>query len=161
MPVRPARPEDAREAMRVLQEVAEERVHIASEPPIDLEARADELRHLLTSGEANAWVLERDGQIDGHLVLQRLDRNPGVARLGMALVASARGAGGGRALLDAAVQWARESDLRKLDLEVWVENGRAIALYARAGFSVEGLRRDHYRRADGSLRSTLIMSLFV
>jgi RimJ/RimL family protein N-acetyltransferase len=48
-------------------------------------------------------------------------------------------------------------DAHKLDLEVWTDNSRAIALYAAAGFEVEGLRRDHYRRSDGSLRSTLMM----
>ena len=33
-----------------------------------------------------------------------------------------------------------------------------LTLYGAAGFEVEGLRRDHYRRQDGSLRSTLIMA---
>jgi RimJ/RimL family protein N-acetyltransferase len=32
-------------------------------------------------------------------------------------------------------------------------------LYAKAGFEVEGLLRDHYRSRDGSLRSSLIMGL--
>ena len=34
----------------------------------------------------------------------------------------------------------------------------AIALYSSAGFEVEGLRRDHYRRRDGRLRSALVMA---
>ena len=38
----------------------------------------------------------------------------------------------------------------KISLEVWTDNARAIALYAAAGFEVEGLRRDHYRRRDGT-----------
>jgi [ribosomal protein S18]-alanine N-acetyltransferase len=42
------------------------------------------------------------------------------------------------------VRRARHDDL----VEVWTDNGRAIALYAAAGFEVEGLRRDHYRRRD-------------
>lgn len=35
---------------------------------------------------------------------------------------------------------------------------QTVALYARSGFAVEGFRRDHYRRRDGSLRSTLLMA---
>ena len=41
---------------------------------------------------------------------------------------------------------------------MWPDNGRAIALYTRAGYEVEGVRRDHYRRRDGSLRSAVIMA---
>jgi RimJ/RimL family protein N-acetyltransferase len=41
-------------------------------------------------------------------------------------------------------------------LEVWIDNARAISVYASAGFDVEGLRRDHYRRRDGHLHSALL-----
>lgn len=71
---------------------------------------------------------------------------------------STRGRGGGRALLAAVQDHARTSGAHKISLEVWVDNARAIALYGAAGFEVEGLRRDHYRRRDGRLRSTLIMA---
>lgn len=161
MLVRPARPEDCPAAARVLAAVAEERIYIGSEPPLDVGERAQKLELQMASGEAVSWILELEDRVVGQLALERVTWNPGVARLGMALLPDARGRGGGRALLDAAVQWARASDLRKLELEVWLENGRAIALYARAGFAVEGMRRDHYRRSDGALRSTLIMGLFV
>ena len=53
---------------------------------------------------------------------------------------------------------ARSCGAHKISLEVWADNARAISLYAAAGFEVEGLRRDHYRRRDGRLRSTLIMA---
>ena len=82
----------------------------------------------------------------------------GVLSLGMAIHAPARGRGGGRALLSAAQEHARSSGAHKISLEVWIDNARAIALYAAAGFEVEGLRRDHYRRRDGRLRSTLLMA---
>jgi putative acetyltransferase len=70
----------------------------------------------------------------------------------------ARGRGGGRALLKAVQDHARACKAHKISLEVWTDNARAIALYAAAGFEVEGVRRDHYRRRDGRLRSTLIMA---
>jgi ribosomal protein S18 acetylase RimI-like enzyme len=76
----------------------------------------------------------------------------------MAILAEARGQGGGRALLSAVQDHASATGAHKISLEVWTDNGRAIALYAAAGFEVEGLRRNHYRRRDGSLRSTLIMA---
>jgi ribosomal protein S18 acetylase RimI-like enzyme len=102
------------------------------------------------------WVLEDDGRIVGHAAAP--ESTPGVLSIGMAVLAEARGRGGGRALLDAIKEHARSSGAHKISLEVWTDNARAIALYGAAGFEVEGLRRDHYRRQDGSLRSTLIMA---
>ena len=65
-----------------------------------------------------------------------------------------------RAELDGRNAAARRSATtpHKLELEVWPDNGPAISLYTRYGFEVEGLRRSHYRRRDGSLRSSLIMA---
>ncbi len=112
---------------------------------------------MLDRGEA-LWVLEDgDGRVVGCLGLHKTHAC-GVVSLGTAIVADARGAGGGRMLMDAAMAWLAGSDLHKVELEVWPDNARAIALYERYGFEVEGLRRDHYRRRDGSLRSSLIMA---
>lgn len=61
-------------------------------------------------------------------------------------------------MLDTGLEHARSGGAHKVVLEVWPDNARAIALYARAGFQVEGLRRAHYRRRDGSLRSALLMA---
>ena len=47
------------------------------------------------------------------------------------------GRGVGRALLDAAERWARGCGYRLLTLHVFVGNGRARALYERAGFEPE------------------------
>jgi putative acetyltransferase len=82
----------------------------------------------------------------------------GVLTIAMMLLPEVRGRGGGRGLLDAVLTHAHATGAHKVDLEVWPDNGRAIALYASAGFVVEGLRERHYRRRDGSLRSSLIMA---
>ena len=60
--------------------------------------------------------------------------------------------------MDTALRHLATTDAHKVELEVWPDNGRAISLYATYGFEVEGLRRSHYRRRDGSLRSSLIMA---
>jgi putative acetyltransferase len=43
-------------------------------------------------------------------------------------------------------------------LETWPDNAPAIALYTSFGFEIEGERRRHYRRRDGTLRSSLLMA---
>jgi putative acetyltransferase len=121
---------------------------------VDLKARAERYAELIEQDAL--WVLEDHGQVVGYAGAP--ETVPGVLGVGMAILAEARGMGGGRALLAAIQDHARAIGAHKVSLEVWTDNARAIALYAAAGFEVEGLRRDHYRRRDGSLRSTLIMA---
>jgi putative acetyltransferase len=151
--VRPARDADVREAALVAAAVAEEGF-LGLQPPVDLDLRAERYRELIEQDAL--WVLEHEGAVVGYAGAPVTV--PGVLSVGMAIVASARGNGGGRALLDAIKEHARSAGAHKISLEVWTDNARAISLYAAAGFEVEGLRRDHYRRRDGSLRSTLIMA---
>jgi RimJ/RimL family protein N-acetyltransferase len=142
---------------RVLATVAEEGL-VATEPPVDLEARAGRFREAIEGeGPAAAWVLEDGDRVVGNAGLHESGAD-GVLGLGMAILPEARGRGAGRALLEAMIDHARSCGAHKVELEVWPDNARAISLYASAGFEVEGVRRDHYRRRDGSLRSALLMA---
>jgi len=157
MRARPATAQDAAAFGAVVGEVAAEERWIATEPPVDIPAFADRVRGSLDSGN-HLWVLEDDdGRVVGTLGLYPAHAR-GVVSLGMCIVADERGRGGASALMEAAMAWLADSDMHKIELEVWPDNARAIGLYKRFGFEVEGLRRDHYRRRDGSLRSSLIMA---
>jgi [ribosomal protein S18]-alanine N-acetyltransferase len=161
MLVRPARTEDAEAWASVYATVAEERRWIATEPPVDLEGAARTVRESIADAAHALWVLEAEGEVVGCLGVHSSRYAAGVADLGMMILPAFRGRGGGRALLGAALERARADGVHKVELEVWPDNGRAIALYARAGFVVEGMRRDHYLRKDGSRRSALIMARFL
>ena len=63
--------------------------------------------------------------------------------------ADAAGRGIGAALLAAAADEARRRGLRRLELTVMADNLRALGLYLRSGFQVEGLRRQAIVR-DGA-----------
>jgi [ribosomal protein S18]-alanine N-acetyltransferase len=141
----------------IMAAVAEEGL-IGTEPPVDLDARAQRFRELIEAPDpAASWVLLDDAeQIVGNAGAH--ERSPGVLYLGMAILPEARGLGGGRALLEAILEHAQVCGAHKVELEVWIDNARAIAFYASGGFEVEGLRRDHYRRRDGRLRSVLLMA---
>jgi putative acetyltransferase len=157
MHARRATPADAEAFVGVLAIVAEERRWIGTEPGFDVEERIERVRASIQTGEPR-WVLEDDdGTVIGSLGLHSTHA-AGVLSLGMSIVAEARGRGGGRVLMDTALHHLATTDAHKLELEVWPDNGRAISLYVQYGFEVEGLRRDHYRRRDGSLRSSLIMA---
>jgi len=100
---------------------------------------------------AAVFVAEaEDGRVIGRLSISR-DQHPAsrhVADLGLMVDAEYRRRGIGRALLDAAVEWAREAEVRKLELHVFPWNEAAIALYEDFGFIREGHRKNHYYRGE-------------
>jgi len=108
---------------------------------------------------AAVFVAEEDARVVGRLSVSR-DQHPAsrhVADLGLMVAADRRGRGIGRALLAAAVEWAREAGVTKLELHVFPWNEPAIRLYERFGFEREGVRRGHYRR-DGEELDAILMA---
>jgi RimJ/RimL family protein N-acetyltransferase len=116
------------------------------------------LRALRRYNDAAVFVAELPEGIVGRLSLGR-DPHPAsrhVADLGLMVAASHRRRGIGKALLETAVDWAREAGVRKLELHVFPHNEGAIALYENFGFRREGLRRAHYRRGGEYLDAVLM-----
>jgi RimJ/RimL family protein N-acetyltransferase len=151
--VRPADPGDA----QALKELGDA---IAAEPEGWLATQdgwrsvGDERRYLRAIRRyphAAVFVAEgEDGAIVGRLSIAR-DQHPAsrhVADLGLMVARSHRRRGIGRALLAAAVEWARANDVRKIELHVFPHNKAAIRLYEQFGFEREGYRKRHYRRGD-------------
>lgn len=68
--------------------------------------------------------------------------------LGMGVDRADWGRGVGGRLLDVALTWARQSPmLRRMGLQVYTDNARALGLYRSRGFAVEGVLRDEARVA--------------
>jgi RimJ/RimL family protein N-acetyltransferase len=109
---------------------------------------ADEGRWLLI--ESDIQLTELSGRFR-----RAIEDENQLLSLGMWILPQWRGRGGGRQLLEAALD-ARPGHVHKLELEVFPDNPAAIGLYGSMGFEEEGLRRGHYRRLDGSLRSALL-----
>jgi L-amino acid N-acyltransferase YncA len=151
--VRQARAEDARGLAELFAAVAEERDGIATEPPVDIDARTERFR--LSASETIVAV--GDGEVVGCLHLEA--SRHGFAELGMQVARSWRGRGVGSTLLAAAIEKARAEGLHKLSLEVFPHNEAALGLYRRFGFVDEGYRRKHYRRSSGELWDSIVMGL--
>jgi RimJ/RimL family protein N-acetyltransferase len=153
--IRPARDDDRLPLAALFAAVAEERDGIATEPPVDVEARAA------------SWKL--DGTLvattdTGSEVIGLLHVEPnrsGFGEIGMAVAREWRGRGVGSALLAAAVEWGRQNGLHKLSLGVFAHNAAGIALYRKFGFVEEGRRVKHYRRASGELWDSIEMGLLL
>jgi ribosomal protein S18 acetylase RimI-like enzyme len=132
---------------------------LATESDRTVEELTERLRTELEQGHVLLALVD-EGEVVGALGVNPT-RVRGVHGLGMSILAEHRGKGWGRRLLEAGVEAARVQGVRKLELEVFTDNPQAIALYVSSGFEVEGVRRDHYERLDGSVRSTLLMARFL
>jgi RimJ/RimL family protein N-acetyltransferase len=151
--IRPAFDGDRVPLATLFAAVAEERDGIATEPPVDVEARAE------------SWLL------DGTLVAVAGDAivgllhvqasRHGFGELGMAVAREWRGRGVGSALLAAGIDWARERDLHKVSLAVFPHNTAAIALYEKFGFVEEGRRVKQFRRTSGELWDAVEMGRLI
>jgi ribosomal protein S18 acetylase RimI-like enzyme len=151
--VRLARDEDRLSLATLIARVAEERDGIATEPPIDVEARAASWRF------DGTLVAVADTAIVG--MLDVVESRFGYGRIGMAVARDWRGRGVGSALLAGGIEWARDRGLHKLVLDVFPHNTAAIALYRKFGFVEEGRRVKQYRRASGELWDALDMGLLL
>jgi RimJ/RimL family protein N-acetyltransferase len=160
MEVRAARSEDCAAVGRGMKAVVDEGRWLATEPSTPVEDLEERFRAAVEWDGHLLFVLEDGGEPVGSLGLHPSQAD-GVLSLGMWILPPWRGRGGGRLLMEAAFA-ALAPDVHKVELEVFPDNAAAIGLYRSFGFEQEGLRRDHYRREDGSLRSALLMArLFV
>ncbi|MFN3513240.1 MAG: GNAT family N-acetyltransferase [Phenylobacterium sp.] len=112
----------------------------------------------LPAGHTN-FVAVVEGKVIGTLGLNRLEgRRSHVGTIGMAVHDAFAGRGAGSALMAAAVEQAdRWLNLTRLELNVYADNARAIALYERFGFEREGLFRAFAWR-DGAYADSVAMA---
>ena len=116
------------------------------------------LKAVQRHADAAVFVAEEDDRVVARLSLSR-DPHPAsrhVADLGLMVAGEFRRRGIGTMLLREAVEWAKASGVRKLELHVFPWNEPALALYESFGFEREGYRRDHYARGDEYVDAVLM-----
>jgi RimJ/RimL family protein N-acetyltransferase len=92
-------------------------------------------------------LLQGVGDPDRKLHLKRIAvREPGAGHGSILL----------RGLLDRVY---RETDVNRVDLDVFVGNDRARRAYEKAAFRLEGVLRDYHRNGDGSFSDMWLMSV--
>ena len=106
---------------------------------------ADDSRAEAQRAKAEAmFIAELDGTPAGCAYLVTLvdyfNERPHAHLSVLAVAAAAEGKGVGSALLDRAVEWAKDQNSDRLTLSALVTNARARALYERKGFGGEYIR---------------------
>ncbi len=145
--VRRAIERDAEQLLRNINEVGAEEDWILTEAmPWDPRQEREWIR---TFDDMNSvlYVAEVDGrvvgQIDAHI--STYPKAHHVASLGIAIVKAYRELGIGRALMERVLAWMKARGVEKANLEVFSTNSRAIALYKKLGFEIEGSRKRQFK----------------
>ncbi|HDR7686906.1 GNAT family N-acetyltransferase [Bacillus toyonensis] len=66
----------------------------------------------------------------------------------------------GKSLLQQSIKWADENAVNKISLQVLETNEKAIHLYKKLGFEVEGILKNDKRLLDGKYYNTVVMGRF-
>lgn len=134
-----ARPEDAAEILEYLKIVGGETDNLnmgAEGIPITVEVEEAFLRSMLDSSDDVMYAAKADGEIIGIANVSRLKRRMSHrASIGISVRQCAWHSGVGTALMEALLAFARKNGIEQLELEVRSDNGRAIRLYERFGFT--------------------------
>lgn len=108
-------------------------------------------------------VAEKNGKIVGHALLDPmpLEAISHVFRLTIIVHPGFLGQGIGTLLMRDLMEWAKQSPrVKKIELLVRTTNERAIRLYSKLGFVVEGRFRKRVRLPDGELVDDIAMAWF-
>ena len=110
-------------------------------PYVSLDKRRDNIEQLAPGD--HVLVAEVDGRVIGNLGLQRRrNRLSHVAGLGMGVHDDYQNKGIGTALVEAAIDLADNwINLKRIELHVYIDNQRAVHLYEKFGFVIEGTHR--------------------
>lgn len=98
------------------------------------------------------------GQVDARISSFAKARH--VANLGIAIIVGYRELGIGRLLMERGIAWMRLRKVEKATLEVFSTNERALALYRKMGFEVEGVRKRHYK-VRGAYVDDVLMAMWL
>ena len=159
--VRKATKRDASTMLRNLALVAAEEIYIGIEQVKlrhrkELLERIKDRRCLTTVALVGGKIVATSSLWNTHL--KKMDH---VRELGISVIDGYREMGVGRAMIDYDLKWARkQKGIKKIQLGVFSSNKRAVHLYEKFGFKVEGLlKRQHILK--GKYADELRMALFL
>ncbi len=119
---------------------------------------ADRHRAEMASASTLYFALREGGTLAGFAIVLGVDDPNRRAHLKRIAVAEP-GRGDGARLLRGVIDHVfTETETNRLDLDVFPGNDRAKQAYESAGFTAEGLLREHHRTADG-FRDVWLMSI--
>ena len=144
MLIRKMEREDAGPFLQMLRQLDSEQKFMMYEPG-ERKTTADEMRaHIENMNKSGSLILaaEADGTIAGFLSAERgfAQRIKHSAYIVVGVLKAYSNAGAGTRLFEELEKWALGSGITRLELSVMCHNEKAIKLYKKAGYEIEGVK---------------------
>jgi RimJ/RimL family protein N-acetyltransferase len=165
--VRSALQTEADQILRLAKSVIEEEIYqltSSSEFKMTTEDEEKWIRSHLENPQHLLLVAILNDQIVGMLDFSngRRQRIAHTGEFGMSVAKRFREKGIGSCLLSALIEWAKSTmTIEKINLCVHSNNERAIALYRKMGFEIEGVRKKDLKYPNGEYIDTVIMGILL
>lgn len=144
--IRTAQADDAEQILRLGHQLDAETQFMVLEPgerQVTVEQQRQRIQSLLDSANSTLFVAEQAGVIVGYLAAYggewRRIRHSAYLVIGIAQAYTGQGIGA--QLFNRLEQWALAQQLHRLELNVMTHNERAIRLYTKMGFQIEGTKK--------------------
>jgi len=164
MNITKATPEMAQDIIDYVKLTSAETANLVTTPSefnIPLDKEKEYIQSQIDSRLGNLLVALDEGEIVGlsgiHGRLGRV-RISHIVSLGITVKKSHWGKGIGYDLMNHHIEYAKENEIKKINLEVRVDNKAAIKLYEKCGFLEEGINR-RSMLIDGEFVDTVYMGL--
>lgn len=152
--IREAVGDDAESYNRFFRKIVDEPYNNITRHPGEYIGTDEETRQRLIEAQTNDnqiifVAVDDNNQVIGEISARGRARQSMVhcVGIGISVAATYRGQGIGTALMQQVLAWAEHNPVvLRLELEVFSDNLRAINIYLKLGFVIEGLRRNAYRK---------------
>ncbi|WP_136699752.1 GNAT family N-acetyltransferase [Bacillus fungorum] len=144
--IREIKVEDAASFLQLSKQLDEETKFMLYEPgerKFIVKQQEQMIHHFIENKYATIFVAVEDERIVGFILVNgnHIQRKRHVAGIVIGILQEYSGRGIGTGLFKEVEKWARLHDVWRLELTVMAHNTRALALYKKAGFVKEGVKR--------------------
>lgn len=165
--IRNAEPEDASAMIALINQLDTESTFLSREPGEFSFTEEQERAYIQTHKESQnsrLLVAEIAGRIVGSAGTEFGKGNRQYMHAGSVSIAVAKACWGmniGRVLMEENIRWLSQNGVEKVNLTVDTQNVRAVSLYQKLGFVIEGRQMRERKLADGSYREAYWMGLLL
>ena len=165
--IRSVRVSDAKALMDLARSIVAEdcfQLLTENELMLTLEGEQEWIATYLANPNRLILVAEQNGILVGQLDFCEGNRarTAHIGEFGMSVDKKFRNQGIGCLLVKNLLDWARDhSGIEKINLSVHSTNTRAIGLYKKMGFEVEGIKKKDLKYSDGQYIDTILMARFL
>lgn len=137
-------------------------VHSLDEIDFHTQESEDKIKDFINN-KRGLWLIAENsaseivGEID--ITIKNLRRVKHNGFLTIGLIPQYRGLGLGSQLMEQALLWSKQQGLKRIELSVFANNTKAINLYRKYGFLLEGLRKNFlYHDDNNSFEDDILMA---